>query len=258
MISDFRSRRHHVAGAFVTRERVRFKSTPNVPQPANPQVVAGAQTQSNVDTAIANAALGNVNTYSPFGSTTYNQTGTTTVDGHDIPSFSTTTSLNPTLQGILTGSENTAASLVPTGGALANQAATSATTPLNFSGVNNDIIRGGPQATYQPAVDTIYKGEDALLEPIFTQQQQDLTDQLARQGIPIGSQAYGNAETVLNTNQNTGRTAALGNAASTGVTAASNIFGGAVQGQNQQIAQQQTAQQNPINLLSKLYSTGVA
>lgn len=248
-----RVRRHHVAGLFRVRERVRYKQA-SPPTPAPASQVAGQQTQSNVDTAVANATLGNVNQQGPLGSTTYQQTGGQTIDGNFVPSFTQTTSLNPTLQGILTGTENTAASLVPTGQKLADAASSSLTTPLNFSGVDNNIIQAGPQATYQPAVNTIYQGEDALLEPTFQQQQQQLQDQLSMQGIPVGSTAYNNAVTNLNTNQNSARTAALGQAAGQGVQAANNIYSGAIGGQTQQIGQQQTAQTNPLTLLSQLYS----
>jgi hypothetical protein len=257
MIFD-RTKRHHVAGLFTVRDRVRFKSTPSVPQPANPQAVSTAQTGSNVNTAVANATLGNVNTYSPFGSTTYNQTGTTDVNGNAVPSFSQTTSLNPTLQGVLTGTENTAASLVPTGQKLAGEAATSTTTPLNFSGANNDIIQGGPQAIYQPATVSSYNTAKSFLDPQWNTQGQQLQDQLSRQGIPVGSDAYNQAMT----NFNSSKTQAYGDASNTaigqGINAGSNMFNLALLGQQQNIAQQQTAQQNPLNLLKSLYSTGVA
>lgn len=233
-------------------------SKPEVPQPASPTAVSGAQTTSNVDTAVANATLGNVNQVGPMGSTTYNQSGGQMVNGNWVPSYTQTTSLNPTLQGILSGSENAAASLVPTGQTLADQAAGTLTKPLNFSGVNNDVIQGGPQAVDQGATNSIYQGENALLQPTFTQQQQDLQDQLSRQGIPVGSEAYSNAQTQLGTQQNQARTAALGTATGQGITSANNMFNMALLGQNQQIGQQQTAQTNPLNNLTKLYSTGAA
>ena len=252
-----RTKRHHVAGSFPPRERMRFKNTPSVPTPATPAATGAAQTASNVNTAIANAQLGNVNTSGPLSSTTYNQTGSTDVGGNMVPSYSATTSLNPTLQSILTGTENAGASLVPTAQTLANNAGTSATTPLNFSGANQNIIAGGPQALYQPVTNQVYQGEQALLAPGQAEQQQQLQDQLARQGIPLGSQAYSNAETQLGTQQNQANVAAAGNAAGIGSTTAGNMFNLALLGQNQQIGQQQTAQSNPLSLLSQLYSTGM-
>src|SRR5688572_22846101 len=47
------------------------------PPPApDPVKTAQAQTQSNVQTATANAALNRVDQYTPYGSSTYNVTGT--------------------------------------------------------------------------------------------------------------------------------------------------------------------------------------
>jgi hypothetical protein len=253
-----RVRHHHVAGLFAVCERARFKSTPQIPTPASPTAVSGAQTQSNVDTAEANAALGNVNQISPFGSTTFNQTGSTNVDGRNIPQFTQTTSLDPTLQGIVSGTQKTAASLIPTGQALANQAATSTTTPLNFSGANNSIIQGGPQAVDNQAATAAYNSQAGFLQPTYQLQQEDLQDQLSRQGIGVGSDAYNSAQTNLANSQNQGYTSLANSAVNQGINAGSNMFNLAVMGQNQQIGQQQIGQSNPLSLLSQLYSSSGA
>lgn len=234
------------------------KSSPSVPTPANPTTVANAQTTSNLSTAAGQQALNNVNQVGPNGSVNYNQTGTYTdpSTGTQLPTYTQTTSLDPLSQAILTGSKQAGASLVPTAQTLATQAGTSATTPLNFSGANNDVIQGGPQAINQNATNTIYQGEQALLDPTFKQQQTDLQDQLSRRGIDVGSDAYSNAQTNLGTQQNQARTAALGNATGQGITSANNMFGMALQGQNQNLNQQQLAQSNPLNLLSQIYGGG--
>lgn len=227
-----------------------------MPTPANPTTVANAQTTSNLDTAAGQQALNNVNQYGPNGSTTYQQTGSYTdpSTGTTIPTYSQTTTLDPLSQAILTGTKQVGASLVPTAQTLANEASTSATTPLNFSGVNNNIIQGGPQALDTNATNTIYAGENALLQPTFDEQQQQLQDQLSRAGISVGNPAYSNAETQLGTQQNQARTAALGNATSGGITSANNMFGMALQGQQQNVAQQQLAQSNPLSLLAQIYN----
>jgi hypothetical protein len=252
-MNDHRTKRHHVAGLFAPRERMRYKNTPAVPTPPTPAATGAAQTASNVDTAVANATLGNVNTSGPLSSTTYNQTGTTNVDGNMVPSFSETTNLNPTLQSILTGTENIGAGLVPTAQNLAGQAATSATTPLNFSGANQNIIAGGPQAEYQPVENQVFQGEEALLQPGQQLAQTQLQDQLSQEGIPLGSSAYNSATTNLNANQAAANTAAAGSAAGIGATTAGNMYNLALLGQNQQIGQQQTGQSNPLALLSQIY-----
>lgn len=215
-------------------------SKASAPTPAPPQQVAGAQTASNVDTAVANATLGNVNQYGPYGSTTYQQTGGQMVDGNWVPSYSQTTSLNPTLQDILTGTQNTAKSLIPTGQTLADQY-----TKNLSSGPYADILSQGPQALDQNATNTIYQGQMSLLQPTFDAQNRQLEDQLSRQGIPVGSEAYGNALTQLGTQQNQARTAALGNATGQGIQSAGQMFNLALLGQ-----------QAPLQQLSQLY--GVA
>jgi len=234
------------------------KSSPSVPTPANPTTVANAQTTSNLSTAAGQQALNNVNQVGPNGSVSYNQTGTYTdpSTGTQLPTYTQTTSLDPLSQAILQGTKQAGASLIPTAQTLATQAGTSATTPLNFGGTNNNIIQGGPQALDQNATNAIYAGDTALLDPTFKQQQTDLQDQLSRRGIDVGSDAYSNAQTQLGTQQNQQRTAALGNATGQGITSANNMFGMALQGQNQNLNQQQLAQSNPLNLLSQIYGGG--
>lgn len=232
------------------------KSTPQVPTPANPTTVSNAQTTSNIGTAAAQEAANNTNIVGPNGSTTYNQTGTYTdpTTGASLPTYTQTNTLDPLSQAILTGSKQTAASLVPTAQTLAGNAATTATTPLNVNQTaNNGVIAGGPQAIDQNATNTIYQGENALLQPTFDQQQKDLQDQLSRAGISVGNDAYNSAETNLGTTQNQARTAALGSATGQGITAGNNMFGLALQGQNQNLAQQQLQQSNPLSLINQIY-----
>ena len=83
-----------------------------------------------------------------------------------------------------------------------------------------------------------------------------MQDQLARQGISVGNQGYSNATNQLQNTQNAALTGAANNAVVTGANQANNMYGLALQGQNQNIAQQQTQQQNPLSLLSQLYGSG--
>ena len=78
-------------------------SAPQAPPPPDPYRVAGAQTGQNVQSAIANSYLGNVDQVGPYGSTTYKQGGTyamTGLDGqtHQVPRFTQTTTLAPEQQ----------------------------------------------------------------------------------------------------------------------------------------------------------------
>jgi hypothetical protein len=264
-----RTRTRHVAGLADFQsdtfgwQRRRFKnSTPQVPTPADPTTVSNAQTVSNIGTAGAQAAENNTNVVGPNGSTTYSQTGTYTdpTTGASLPTYTQTNTLDPLSQAILTGTKQVGASLVPTAQNLATQAGTSATTPLNFNTADSGVLNSAPSAIDQNATNTIFAGENALLQPTFQQQQTDLQDQLSRAGISVGNPAYSNAETQLGTQQNQATNAALGTATGQGITSANNMFGMALQGQQNNVAQQQLAQTNPLSLLSQIYngSTGSA
>src|SRR5690348_847582 len=74
------------------------KSSSQPPPPPDPKVTAEAQTGSNVNTAIANATLGNTNQTTPWGSLRFNQIGTRSVDGHDVPQYEAITTLSPEQQ----------------------------------------------------------------------------------------------------------------------------------------------------------------
>ncbi len=228
-------------------------SKPDAPTPAPPQQVSAAQTGSNVDTAKANATLGNVNQVGPSGSTTYGETGGQMINGNWVPSYTQTTSLNPTLQKIYSGTQDTAASLVPTGQYLANEIAATAPTGLNTGGINNNIIQGGPQALNQQGTDAAYKAQSTFLDPQWQLSGQQLQDQLSRQGIPVGSDAYNSAMTNFNNSKSQAYGAAANTAVGQGSDIASKMFNLALQGQQQNIGQQQQVQQNPINLLKSLY-----
>lgn len=89
--------------------------TQAAPQAPDPRTTAAAQTGTNVSTAIANAALGNVNQVTPNGSLTYSQSGSTKFTdptsgaSYDIPTYTATTSLSPQQQAI--ADQNNSASL---------------------------------------------------------------------------------------------------------------------------------------------------
>jgi hypothetical protein len=231
-------------------------SKPATPAVPNPVTTAQAQTGSNISTAEANSTLGNINQVSPTGSTTFANTGgyTDPTTGQWVPSSTETQSLNPTLTNILSGTENTAQSLLPTAQTLANDASTSTTTPLNVDTTNNSTIAGGPQALDPSVAGAQFNEAMGFLAPTEQQQQTNLQDQLSQQGISVGNPAYSNAETQLGNTQNQANTAAANNAVVAGGQQANNMYQLALQGQQQQIGQQQTVQSNPLTLLSQLYS----
>lgn len=248
-------RRLHVAGLFAVADRRRWKSTPQPPAPPNPTVVANAQTGTNVDTAVANSTLGNTNQITPFGSSTFNKTGgyTDPTTGQFVPQWTNTVGLNPTLSNVLSGTENLAQNELGTANTLNNQINTAIGIPINPAGANQNIIAGGPQAVYGPAANAAYGVASSFLDPQWHQQQTDLQDQLSQRGFDVGSPGYNNAMTQFDNAKTQAYNVASNAAVNQGINAGSNMFGLAVQGQNQQLGQQLALQQQPFNLLSQLY-----
>jgi hypothetical protein len=218
------------------------KSTPQAPPAPNPALVAQQQMGSNIDTAVAQKTLNNTNQYTPFGSTTYQQTGSRNVGGIDVPTYSQTTAFNPTVQSIVGGTENAAASLMPAVQTLADEAGRSATAPLNFAGVNQDYLDAGPQLLDRDATDAVYRQQKSFLDPRWQQGQKDLEDQLSRQGISPGSDAYNGAMTNFQNQKTQAYQSAQDSATAQGAQNAGLLFNQALAGQKQNISQQQLAQ----------------
>ena len=83
------------------------------PDPPNPAQTAGAQTSTNVNTALANATLGNVNQVTPQGSLNYSISGyspftdPTTGTSYNIPQYTATQTLSPAQQAIFDQQQQT-------------------------------------------------------------------------------------------------------------------------------------------------------
>lgn len=234
------------------------KGSPQAPPAPNPALVMQQQQGSNLDTAVAQKILNNTDQYTPLGSTTYRQTGTQKVNGLDVPTYAQTTTYNPAVQSVISGTENVAASLVPTAQALANQAAGSVTKPLDFDGANQDYLNAGPQLLDQAATDAVYRQQKNFLDPQWQQNRRDLEDQLGRQGIPLGSDAYNSAMTNFANQKTQAYQAAQDSAVAQGAQNAGALFNQALAGQRQNISQQQLAQMSPLELLGMLYNNSGA
>lgn len=238
------------------RKSVIGKSAPSPPPVPSAAQTAAAQGQANTSTAASQAALDFVNQNTPYGSTTYSQTGSyTNPQGDTVPTYTQNTSLSPLGQSILTGQQNVTNTLLPTAQNLATQAASTSTGQINLNPNDQSILQAGPQQINQQAANAIYGEQRGFLDPQWDQQQQQLQDQLSRQGIPVGSDAYNNAMKQLDNSRTQAYQAAQDSAVAGGSQAAANLFGLAQSGQNQQIQQQQIQQQQPLALLSELFGS---
>lgn len=235
---------------------------PDVP---SAQETAGAQTGTNVSTAIANAMLGNVNQSTPYGSLTYNQSGTykftdpNSGSVYDIPTFTANQTLTPggqaiqdNLMGAQTNLSQTAESasgrlknLLGTGINLSNAPRAGRVSTLQTVGPagamqSNIAGAGNIQRSYGDdfSADRT-KVEDAIMSRAqggLDRDKRALESRLADQGIEMGSAAYGAAMDDYGRNVNDMRTSAIlagGQEQSrmTGLEADRAAFGNAAQGQ---------------------------
>ena len=168
-------------------------SAPSVPAPPDPAKTAAAQTGTNVDTAIANSALSHTNQYTPDGSLTYTQTGTTTMkdaSGHSytLPTYSAYQTLSDANQKIYDTSQATKQQLGQLGLDESKRISDLLATPIDLSA----------DATQSKLMDL---GRQRL-DPMFAQQSAALDQKLADQGISQGSEAWNNAERSFNQGKN--------------------------------------------------------
>jgi len=203
-----------------------YTSSSNAPPTFDPTQINNQQANSNFATANYNKALNNNNVTTPWGSLTYQQTGTDPKTG--APIWSTNVGLNGNLQNTLNAQQGNNANVNQNaGGSLANQINQNAQTGLGVS-------MGDP--AIQNAINSQFKAQTGLLQPTFGIQSEQLDTQLANQGLQPGSDAYNNAKNLLAQQQNNAYTQIANNATQTGLTQ-----------QNQMFGQQVTAQNNPLN-----------
>ena len=191
-------------------------STPKAPDPT---ATAAAQGAINKQTAIAQTELNNQNQVTPYGSISYNQTGTAS-DG--TPQFTATTQLSQPMQSLVDSNIANAQGNSNLEGQLQQNAASTLSQPLNL----------GWSAT-EANLDALGR---QTIDPQMQQQKDALTQQLASQGVTQGSEAWNNAMT----NQNNAQAAAYNNLYLTG---------------HQQAVNDLTQQYNsPLNALTALQS----
>jgi hypothetical protein len=115
---------------------------PSAPAPPDPVATAQAQAGANVNTASAQSAMNNMNQYTPYGSTTYDQTGEyTTPDGQVVPRYTQYTSLSPAGQYIHTGQQAITSSMLPQAWELAQTAGQAVNKPIDPNSYYNTALQ---------------------------------------------------------------------------------------------------------------------
>lgn len=155
--------------------------TPKQPTPPDPNVVAQAQAGMNIDTATTQQMLNMIGSENPWGSTSYNQTGTTSfIDSSGkritLPQFTQKTVLSPEQQAIFDASQGAQTNL--------------ANIAQEQSGRVQETLSDPFQFTNQDAADWAFDLGQSRIAPQQQQQEAALRDRLINSGIRPGTQAW--------------------------------------------------------------------
>lgn len=166
------------------------------PTPPSPKDTSAASTGTNVSTAIANAFLQNMNETTPDGTKTFDQTGSYswtdpyTKESYTVPRFSVTQTLSPQQQAIKAQQDAADLNLASLGNTLSNQLGGQLTG--NFK-LGNAETEG-----------RLMQLGRTFLDPMYSEQNNDLRTRLSNQGIKTGTEAYDREMRNLADNQNRG------------------------------------------------------
>jgi hypothetical protein len=221
---------------------------PDVPTPPSPQQQGAAQTAGNISTATANAALGNINEYTPQGSVIRQQTGTQEIWDENlgktisVPTYSTYQTYSPQEQAIYNSGSANRLGVNALAGTMIDQVGNVVDKGIDYSKLpaGGDASKinlpkytqfgAGPnlQTTFGSAGNIQrsvpgagdfskdrQKYEDALMGRMNPQLEQDrntLEQQLLNQGLQPGSEAYNRAADQAGRARNDARYGAILNA----------------------------------------------
>jgi len=216
---------------------------PKAPAAPDPNKTAAAQTQSNVNTAVANSWLNNANEVGPLGNVTYTQTGTQNVGGQDIPQFTRTTTLSPEQQKLYDQQTALGAQMNDIAGRQLTNLDTSLSSPFSLDG-----LPAAPTADRQQYVDAL----NSRLEPQLERDRAALETKLANQGVMPGSEAYREAIALSDRGRNDARTQAI----LQGGTYAQQEYGMGTDARNRAIQEQLLVRNQPINEITSLMNGG--
>jgi hypothetical protein len=147
----------------------------DAPAPPDPKVVAAEQTKSNKETAIANAYLNRVDQTTPFGTSTYQVTGTNP-DG--TPKFSQSTQFSAPVQGLFDSNMAMSKGLADTGVSQLQELQRQYATPFSLD-----------TATEERIVDL----QNKRLDPELARREDSLRTRLTNQGFREGTEGWDRA-----------------------------------------------------------------
>jgi hypothetical protein len=168
--------------------------SPKVPKPPDIATTTAAQTQSNIDTLRATQAAQNVSQDTPFGSLNYGITGQ---DQYGNNLWKATSALSPDQQQILDQLEGSQIGLGDAGGNLVADSSAMYSEAPDFSEAAGTQTRANMDRFAE------------YMNPTFTQQTEQLDNQLRNQGLVPGSPAYDRAMRTMQRTQGETTSSAL-------------------------------------------------
>jgi hypothetical protein len=238
-----------------------MKDAPTPPTPPDPNVVSAAQSKANIDSATAQQRLNMVNTSSPYGTVNY------TPDQSAPGGYAQTTTLSPSQQGLYdlgTQAQTGALQVANQQIGRVGQALSQGLNPGDYGALTYNVDGGPIQHSFnqgqavqgdvgdnnasgavKAVTDAYYNQARSRLDPQWQQQEQQLNDSLANQGIGINSAAYGNAKDILGRSKNDAYNQAIYSSIGQGANEQNTLYNQALQsGQFHNAAAGQQYQQN--------------
>jgi hypothetical protein len=221
------------------------KSSSAPPAP-NPAYVSQQQTQSNVNTAVANAYLNRINQYGPDGSKTYAVTGGQDVGGNNVPTWSETTTLSPGQQRIYDSQQQLTQGTSDLANQYVGRIGDATSKAYSYDGLaaapqyNEDYRRQQLQAITDRAAPQMQRDQDALRQ------------RLANQGVTVGTEAWRAAQDDYSRAQNDFRLGADVQAGN----AAAQQYGLEANTRDRAIQEMTNLRTQPINEVAALLGTG--
>ena len=225
----------------------------SAPAAPDPTATANAQGAADINTAIAQGLMNHTSQYGPQGSVTYQQTGTTDVNGNAVPSFSQTTSLTPQAQAIYNTQQGIQGGIANLG----QQALSGVNVnPLDYSKLPQVPGQANLQDYANQMGQTAYNQGLQFLQPAMDHTTSMLENRLSNQGLPVDSEAY-NAGMDQNNRANALTLSSLANqSVLSGTQQASALQNQGINAQNQALNIATQQQNQPLNVLSALVQGG--
>jgi hypothetical protein len=232
-------------------------SAPSAPDPV---ATANAQTASNKETAAFNAVANRNNIYTPYGSSTWTQTGTDSATG--APEYQQNVTLSPEQQALYNSNTQGSQMMQDTANQLMGNVQSQLGQKVDTSslpGIQSNVSQSMGDPAIQNAINSQYKAQMGLMQPQFDQDKTALQAQLANQGITPGSEAYNNAMNNQARQQGVTMSQAANNATQQGMQYQNQMFGQNLSNanlqnsaNNQQLQQMLALRNQPLNELSAL------